>query len=147
LQNRRTQDSCRDPKPLPYFPIVLATTKNDAADVAASPCGHSISNVSSGRAAAPLIGAVRTCTRAKRERSGSAEPSRHVMVRQACMGASCTPRTASRNDHRPDVAPARREKRAEARRRSTDYHAGLLAPPTHGASTRKMIAVAVGAEH
>jgi hypothetical protein len=34
------------------------------------------------RAAAPLIGAVRTRTRAKRKRSGSAEPSRHVMVRQ-----------------------------------------------------------------
>ena len=31
-----------------------------------------------------MIGAVRTRTRAKRERSGSAEPSRHVMVRQAC---------------------------------------------------------------
>jgi hypothetical protein len=58
----------------------------------ATPCAAIGSTVSSGRAAAPLIGAVRTRTRAKRERSGSTEPSRHVMVRQACFGrpsASC----------------------------------------------------------
>jgi hypothetical protein len=61
--------------------IVWATFEIQYLVDAASPCGHSISNVSSGRAAAPLIGAVRTRTRAKRERSGSAEPSRHVMVR------------------------------------------------------------------
>ena len=61
--------------------IVLATFESQYLVGAASPCGHSISNVSAGRAAAPLIGAVRTRTRAKRERSGSAGPSRHVMVR------------------------------------------------------------------
>jgi hypothetical protein len=49
---------------------------------AVSPSGHSISNLSCGRAAAPVLGAVRTRTRAKHERSGAAEPSRHVMVRQ-----------------------------------------------------------------
>jgi hypothetical protein len=38
----------------------------------ASPSGHFISNVSCGSAAAVLIGAVRTRTRAKREYSGSA---------------------------------------------------------------------------
>ena len=36
--------------------------------------------------AAPLIGAVRTRTRAKRERSLSFVPSRQVIVRQACFG-------------------------------------------------------------
>jgi hypothetical protein len=35
---------------------------------------------------APLLGAMRTRTRAKRERSGAPEPSRHVMVRQAWFG-------------------------------------------------------------
>jgi hypothetical protein len=44
------------------------------------------STASSGRAAAPLIGAVRTRTRAKRERSRLFVPSRQVMVRQACFG-------------------------------------------------------------
>src|SRR5208283_3878995 len=63
--------------------ILLSTFESQYLVGAASPRGHSISNVSSGRAAAALIGAVRTRTRAKRERSGSAEPSRHVMVRQA----------------------------------------------------------------
>src|ERR1700731_1252341 len=38
------------------------------------------------RFAAPLIGAVRTRTRAKRERSLSFVPSRQVIVRQACFG-------------------------------------------------------------
>jgi len=48
----------------------------------ASPSGHLISNVSCGSAAALLINAVRTRTRAKREHSGSAAaPSRQVMVR------------------------------------------------------------------
>src|ERR1700751_1531293 len=58
---------------------------------AASPGGHSINSVSSGRPAAPssrapLLGAVRTRTRAKRDVSFSAEPSRQVIVRQACFG-------------------------------------------------------------
>src|SRR5262245_19832820 len=58
---------------------------------AASPGGHSINSVSSGRPAAPssrapLLGAVRTRTRAKRDVSFSAEPSRQVMVRQAGFG-------------------------------------------------------------
>jgi len=58
------------------------------------------------RAAAPLIGAVRTRTRAKRKRSGSDEPSRHVMVRQVWFGklsASCLARTrrAVADDARP----------------------------------------------
>src|SRR6202048_3844799 len=51
-----------------------------------SPTGHSINSVSSPRFAAPLIGAVRTRTRAKRERSLSFVPSRQVIVRQACFG-------------------------------------------------------------
>ena len=51
-----------------------------------SPSGHSIKSVSSPRFAAPLIGAVRTRTRAKRERSLSFVPSRQVIVRQACLG-------------------------------------------------------------
>src|ERR1700686_4803054 len=50
------------------------------------PTGHSINSVSSPRFAAPLIGAVRTRTRAKRERSRSFVPSRQVIVRQACFG-------------------------------------------------------------
>ena len=58
------------------------------------------------RAAAPLIGAVRTRTRAKRKRSGSDEPARHVMVRQVWFGklsASCLARTrrAVADDARP----------------------------------------------
>src|SRR5215467_5340733 len=61
----------------------------------ASPGGHSINSVSSGRPAAPssrvpLLGAVRTRTRAKRDVSFSAEPSRQVMVRQACFGKRST---------------------------------------------------------
>src|ERR1700732_4022592 len=51
-----------------------------------SPTGHSINSVSSPRFAAPLIGAVRTRTRAKRERSLSFVPSRQGIVRQACFG-------------------------------------------------------------
>jgi hypothetical protein len=35
---------------------------------------------------AGVLGAVRTRTPAKRERSGATEPLRHVMVRQACFG-------------------------------------------------------------
>jgi hypothetical protein len=54
--------------------ILLSTFESQYLVGAASPCGHSISNVSSGRSAAALIGAVRTRARAKRERSGSAEP-------------------------------------------------------------------------
>src|ERR1700720_4735766 len=50
------------------------------------PTGHSINSVSSPRFAAPLIGAVRTRTRAKRERGLSFGPSRQVIVRQACFG-------------------------------------------------------------
>jgi hypothetical protein len=46
---------------------------------AVSPGGHSINSVSSGRPAAALIGAVRTRTRAKRDVSFSAEPSRQMM--------------------------------------------------------------------
>src|ERR1700674_4043164 len=53
---------------------------------AASPGGHSINSVSSGRPAAALIGAVRTRTRAKRDVSFSAEPSRQMMERQVCFG-------------------------------------------------------------
>src|SRR5258708_32853521 len=52
----------------------------------ASPSGHSISSVSSARPAARLMGAMRTGTRAKRERSRSEAPSRHVIVRQAFLG-------------------------------------------------------------
>src|SRR5246500_3500823 len=48
--------------------------------------GHSISSVSSLRREAPLIGAVRTRTRANRDDSLAAEPSRQVIVRQACLG-------------------------------------------------------------
>src|SRR5215471_17032147 len=66
--------------------IVAAMFESQYLVGAVSPSGHSISNVSCGRAAAPVLGAVRTCTRAKRERSGAAEPSRHVMVRQAWFG-------------------------------------------------------------
>src|ERR1700730_16814898 len=51
-----------------------------------SPLGHSINSVSSPRPAAPLIGAVRTCTRAKRERSFLLVPSRQVIVCQAFFG-------------------------------------------------------------
>src|SRR6516165_11371770 len=40
--------------------IALATFESQYLVGAASPCGHSIRNVSSGRAAAPFIGAVRT---------------------------------------------------------------------------------------
>src|SRR5260370_39554167 len=54
-----------------------------------SPLGHSISSVSSARPAAPLIGAVRTRTPAKRERSRSFVPSRQVILRQACFGRLC----------------------------------------------------------
>src|SRR5215471_4449648 len=48
--------------------IVAAMFESQYLVGAVSPSGHSISNVSCGRAAAPVLGAVRTCTRAKRER-------------------------------------------------------------------------------
>ena len=62
-----------------------------------SPSGHSIKSVSSPRFAAPLIGAVRTRTRAKRERSLSFVPSRlrpvgGVVARtnwRGCLEPSC----------------------------------------------------------
>jgi hypothetical protein len=57
---------------------------------------HSISNVSSERAAAPLIGAVRTRTRAKREHSGSPRPPRNLRAVKAHMGEG----------RRPHVTPA-----------------------------------------
>ena len=47
--------------------------------------GHSISSVSSAKRASPCIGATRTRTRAKRDRSLALLPSRHMMVRQACL--------------------------------------------------------------
>src|SRR5580704_13989632 len=53
---------------------------------AASSLGHSISNVSSANRASPRIGAARTRTRAKRDRSFALLPSRHVMVRHAFLG-------------------------------------------------------------
>src|SRR5437773_812791 len=72
---------------------------------AASPSGHSISSVSSARPAAPLIGAMRTRTRAKRERSEAAVPSRQVIVRQACCGRpSASALTLSRNASRSAAA-------------------------------------------
>src|SRR5271169_945340 len=86
--------------------IVLAIFESQYLVGAASPCGHSISNVSCGRAAAPLIGAVRTRTRAKRERSGSAEPPRHVMVRQACFGRpSASSLALTRSSGNPNIRP------------------------------------------
>src|SRR5437899_1941707 len=53
----------------------------------ASPSGHSISN-HSGRSFSgiSLLCPTLTRTRAKREDSQSAEPSRHLTVRQACFG-------------------------------------------------------------
>src|SRR5215470_5759781 len=52
-----------------------------------SPSGHSISSHSSATCPgiAPLY-PTRTRTRAKREDNQSAEPSRHLIVRQACLG-------------------------------------------------------------
>src|ERR1700746_3540826 len=66
--------------------ILLSRFESQYLVGAASPGGHSISNVSLGRPAALRPGAVRTRRRAKRELSGAAEPSRQVMVRQACFG-------------------------------------------------------------
>jgi hypothetical protein len=81
-----------------------------------------------------LIGAVRTRTRAKRERSGSALPSRHLMVRQARFGRpsasalaltrssrSATDRPRHVLDGRQDVglmwcAPICQKKRSMSRR-------------------------------
>src|SRR5207244_12262343 len=53
-----------------------------------SPLGHSINNHSSGRLSLRLKSrrAARTRTRAKREDSCSAVPSRHAIVRQARLG-------------------------------------------------------------
>src|SRR5260370_42470470 len=51
-----------------------------------SPSGHSLKSVSSPRFAAPLIGAVRTRTRAKRERRFAFAPPRQGVVRHACSG-------------------------------------------------------------
>jgi hypothetical protein len=55
---------------------------------ASSPLGHSIKSHSSGRLSASLslLGAARTRTRAKREDSQSAVPSRHRILRQARFG-------------------------------------------------------------
>jgi hypothetical protein len=47
--------------------------------------GHSISSVSSAKRASPCIGATWTRTRAKRDRSLALLPSRHMIVRQACL--------------------------------------------------------------
>src|SRR5882672_8761571 len=52
----------------------------------ALPLGHSMSSVSSAKRASPRIGAARTRTRAKRDRSFTLVPSRHVTVRQARLG-------------------------------------------------------------
>src|SRR2546429_1669599 len=71
-----------------------------------SPTGHSINSVSSPRFAAPRVGAVRTRTRAKRERSLSFVPSRHVIVRQACFGrlsANCLALRRSSDAPRSDT--------------------------------------------
>src|SRR5215468_10610827 len=67
--------------------MFLSTVDNQYLVGASSPSGHSISSVSCGRSAARLIGAVRTWTRAKRERKTLFVPSRHVIVRQACFGS------------------------------------------------------------
>src|SRR6516165_743451 len=53
---------------------------------APSPLGHSMSSVSSAKRATPRIGAARTRTRAKRDRSFALVPSRHATVRQARLG-------------------------------------------------------------
>src|ERR1700746_911512 len=53
----------------------------------ASPSGHSISSHSGDSVSGTsLLCPTRTRTRAKREDSHSAEPSRHLIVRQACFG-------------------------------------------------------------
>jgi hypothetical protein len=70
----------------PRNEIFSSTVESQYFVGSASPSGHSISSVSSARPAAPLMGAVRTRVRAKRERSRPAVPSRHVIVRQACFG-------------------------------------------------------------
>src|ERR1700730_17474301 len=51
-----------------------------------SPLGHSMSSVSSAKRASPRIGAARTRTRAKRDRSFTLVPTRHATVRQARLG-------------------------------------------------------------
>src|SRR5215470_5558253 len=72
---------------------------------AGSSLGHSISSVSSPRREAPLIGAVRTRTRANRDDSLVAEPLRQVIVRQACLGRlSASALTLTRSF---DVVPSR----------------------------------------
>jgi hypothetical protein len=54
---------------------------------AASPTGHSTSNHScDSNSGISWLCPTRTRTRAKREESRSAEPSRHRIVRQACLG-------------------------------------------------------------
>src|ERR1700730_1581899 len=71
----------------------------------ASPSGHSI-NSHSGDSflGISLLYPTRTRTRAKREDSWSAEPSRHVTVRQACFGrpsATFLAETSSGSSRRP----------------------------------------------
>src|ERR1700726_709857 len=71
----------------------------------ASPSGHSI-NSHSGDSflGISLLYPTRTRTRAKREDSWSAEPSRHVTVRQACFGrpsATFLAETRSGSSRRP----------------------------------------------
>src|SRR5437879_9014885 len=71
----------------------------------ASPSGHSISSHSGDSfSGISLLYPIRTRTRAKREDSWSAEPSRHVTVRQACFGrpsATFLAETSSGSSRRP----------------------------------------------
>src|ERR1700730_13777833 len=71
----------------------------------ASPSGHSINSHSGDRSSGTsLLYPTRPPTRAKREDSRSAEPSRHVTVRQACFGrpsATFLVETRSGSSRRP----------------------------------------------
>src|SRR2546428_13926155 len=71
----------------------------------ASPSGHSINSHSGDNfSGISLLYPARTRTRAKREDSWSAEPSRHVTVRQACFGrpsATFLAETSSGSSRRP----------------------------------------------
>src|SRR3981189_2460684 len=71
----------------------------------ASPSGHSINSHSGDSfSGISLLYPTRTRTRAKREDSWSAEPSRHVTVRQACFGrpsATFLAETSSGSSRRP----------------------------------------------
>src|ERR1041385_8978504 len=71
----------------------------------ASPCGHSINSHSGDSfSGTNLLYPTRTRTRAQREDSRSAEPSRHVTIRQACFGkpsATFLAETKSGRSRRP----------------------------------------------